>query len=95
MAQAYRDEREAPPFGIAVHSSARAFAPGGDEPFRFIWLNWYNHSEPKIDPKALLAHLGRYFQWQSAHSTVTGYGMDRIQHHQKLANEYFTLGAAA
>ena len=36
MAQAFRDEREAPPYGIAVHSSARAFAPDGDQPFRFV-----------------------------------------------------------
>ncbi len=92
MAQAYRDEGSAPPFGIAVHSSARAFAPDGDRPFRFIWLNWYDYSDPKIDPSKLLEQLERYFDWQKAHSTVTGYAQDRIEHHRRLAREFFTLG---
>jgi len=91
MAQAYREEGSAPPFGLAVDSSARAFAPDGDEPFRFIWLNWFRYSDPKIDPAQLLAHLEQYFAWQEAHSTVTGYGPERIAHHRKLAREYFTL----
>ncbi len=91
MAQAYRDEREAPPFGLAVHSSARGFAPDGDQPFRFIWLDWFNYSDPKVDPAQMLAHLDEYFEWQLAHSTVTGYAEDRIRHHLKLVREYFTL----
>ncbi len=91
MAQAYREESEAPPFGIAVHSSARAFAPTGDKPFRFIWLNWYEHCEPPIDAKLLLGQLDKYFDWQETHSTVTGYALNRIEHHRKLAREYLTL----
>jgi hypothetical protein len=93
MAQAYRDESAAPPFGIAVHSSARAFAPDGDEPFRFIWLDWFRHSQPCIDPSQLLTHLEKYFDWQAAHSTVTGYSPERIEHHRKLCREYLSLGA--
>ncbi len=95
MAQAYREEREAPPFGIAVHSSARAFSPEGDKPFRFIWLDWFNHADPPIEPKELMAHLEKYFEWQLAHSTVTGYAEDRILHHRKLAREFFTLADTA
>ncbi|MCX6592000.1 MAG: cold shock domain-containing protein [Acidobacteria bacterium] len=95
MAQAYRDEREAPPFGIAVHSSARAFSPEEDKPFRFIWLDWFNYAEPRIDPKELMIQLQKYFDWQLAHSTVTGYAEDRIRHHLKLAREFFTLADSA
>lgn len=92
MAQAYRDEGTAPPFGIAVHSSARAFAPDGDWPFRFIWHDWYKHAKPAIDPAELLEGLQKYFDWQKKHATMTGYAPDRIEHHSKLAREFFTSG---
>jgi hypothetical protein len=95
MAQAYRDEREAPPFGIAVHSSARAFAPDGDGPFRFIWHDWFKYAQPAIDPVLLLKGLEKYFDWQRKHSTMTGYAPDRIEHHNRLAREFFTAGPAA
>lgn len=91
MAQAHRDEAEAPPFGISVHSSARAFAPNTDKPFRFIWLDWFRYSTPPIDPKQMLAHLNEYFDWQQAHFNATGYRPDRIAHHRQLASEYYTL----
>lgn len=90
VAQAYRTEGSAPPFGIAAHSSARAFAPAGDEPFRFIWLDWFRSSRPRVDPALLLAKLNEYFDWQSAHCNMTGYEPARIGHHRKLAAEYFT-----
>lgn len=92
MAQAYNAERDGAPFGVAVHSSARAFAPLGDEPFRFIWLDWFRAAQPPIDAKALLAHLAKYFEWQTHHYNMTGYKPDRIAHHRQLAKEYFTSG---
>lgn len=91
MAQAYQEEREAPPFGIAVHASARAFAPDADRPFRFVWLNWFDYCDPKVDSLRLLEKLRKYFSWQLDHSTVTGYQEDRIRRHLRLATEYFTL----
>lgn len=90
MAQAYRDEGLAPPFGIAIHSSARAFAPGHDSPFPFIWLDWFRHSRPAIDPSEMLVQLNDYFEWQSDHFNLTGYAPERIKHHRQLANEYYT-----
>jgi hypothetical protein len=94
MAQAYREEGTAPPFGIAVHSSARAFSPPDCKPFRFIWLDWYRYSRPKIDPAQMLAHLNGYFDWQAAHFNATGYAKERISHHRQLANEYYTLSSS-
>ena len=92
MAQAYQAERDAPPFGIAAHSSARGFAPEGDYPFRFIWLDWYRGARPCTDPRALLAKLETYFDWQKDHCLMTGYEPERIERHRKLAREYFTAG---
>jgi hypothetical protein len=92
MAQAYRAEREAPPFGIAVHSSARAFAPEGDRPFRFIWLDWFRTSDPQVNAREMLEQLNVYFDWQVKHCNMTGYDSKRIEYHRKLSVEYFTAG---
>lgn len=93
MAQAYASEREAPPFGIAAHSSARAFAPEGDRPFRFIWLDWFHGCTPPVDVPELLEKMNTYFKWQADHCNMTGYEPNRIDHHRKLAEEYFTASA--
>jgi hypothetical protein len=90
MIQAYQAERESPPFGISVDPSARAFSPSGEQPFRFIWLNWYRSSQPPVDPEKMLGRLDRYFDWQKDHCNMTGYEPVRIEHHRKLAHEYFT-----
>ena len=58
-------------------------------PFPFIWLDWFRHSRPAIEPAAMLAQLNDYFAWQAAHCNMTGYGADRIAHHRQLANEYY------
>src|SRR5438309_875923 len=37
MVQAHLAEADAPPFGVFVHESARAFAPRGEEPLHDRW----------------------------------------------------------
>ena len=93
MAQAYQTERDAPPFGVAVHSSARSFAPSGDSPFPFVWLDWHRRSRPCVDAKSLLGKLQAYFDWQSEHCIMTGYEPERIERHRNLAREFLTSGA--
>jgi len=47
--QAYKSESVTPPFGIAIHESARAFSPAGETPFRLThWLWWQVHDEAKL-----------------------------------------------
>jgi hypothetical protein len=92
MAQAYREERQAPPFGIAVHSSATEFAPAPDKPFRYIWLDWYRTADPAVDIPELLKQLSSFFEWQTCHHNMTGYDPERSAHHQQLAKEFFTSG---
>lgn len=94
MAQAYQGEREAPPFGIAAEASARAFSPERDRPFRFLWLDWFRHCSPSVDPSAMLAKLEEYFEWHSNHTNLTAYDIKRIEHHRQLAREYFTASAS-
>ncbi len=93
IAEAYKAESDAPPFGIAAHSSARAFAPEGDRPFRFIWLDWYRSATPPVDTEELLSKLGAYFEWQDKHYNMTGYKPEAITRHRRLAEEYFTASS--
>lgn len=39
--QAYRTEHDSPAYGVAVHESARAFAPKGQRPFRSTLWRWW------------------------------------------------------
>lgn len=91
MVQAHDAESTAAPFGIAVDASARAFAPEGETPFGFIWLDWFNYCTPRVDSSQLLAQMEEYFLWQKAHTTVTGYKPDRVDYHHKLATEFFSM----
>src|ERR1700743_3546507 len=44
--KAYKTESSAAPYGIAIHESARAFAPEGERPFQMThWLWWQDNPE--------------------------------------------------
>lgn len=65
--QAFSHEREAPPFGVYIHESARAFAPDGDDPFNFVWWKWFRSNDDQFDEEEL-AHqvrdkLEEYWEW--------------------------------
>ena len=89
MAQAYQAEAGAPPYGIAIHESARAFAPENERPFRFIWWDWYSRGEPRLDTARMVQALNQYFDWHVEHTNTTGYDAQRIEHHRALVREYF------
>lgn len=42
VVQAHENEKLAPPFGIFIHESARAFAPAGTAPMKHVWWKWVN-----------------------------------------------------
>ena len=89
LVQAYRGESKAPPFGIYVDESARAFAGPKEEPFSFIWWDWYTHATPPLDAQKMHQALQSHFDWYMQHTNTTGYETSRIEHHSKLADEYF------
>ena len=89
MIQAYRSESNAAPFGIAIDESARGFAPEGNSPFRFVWWRWLG-SRSDVSHEVLMGKLCEYFKWQRKFTNTTGYPIDRIDHHEKLAEEYFS-----
>lgn len=89
LAQAYRGEREAPPFGIYVDESARAFAGEGEQGFAFIWWDWYSKAKPPLDRKRMHSALLEHFKWCEQYEITIGYRHDRMEHHRRLADEYF------
>jgi len=90
MVQAHLSEAGAPPFGVFVHESARAFAPGGSEPLHSIWWKWANNANQAVWD-ALRPNLQQYFQWYAERSAPLGYPADRIKVHQEMAQQYFAL----
>lgn len=90
LAQAYRGERKAPPFGIYIDESARAFCGPDERCFTFIWWDWYTQARPPLDAQKMHAALQEHFQWCKKYTETIGYEPERIDYHARLADdEYF------
>lgn len=91
LEQSYGAERRAPPFGVYVHESARAFAPTGVKPINSVWWQWWHKdkSAQKI-AKALPKELKSYFKWCEEHAEEIGYPKERIKAHEELGREYLS-----
>jgi hypothetical protein len=101
--QAYKIEASAPPYGIAIHESARAFSPAGEPPFNMThWLWWQEHKEAKrasglpslIDLKDVLAsELHRQFDWMASTLILHGISGDTINKWRAAADQYLLGGS--
>jgi hypothetical protein len=91
LAQAYTSERLAPPFGVYVHESARAFAPVDGQPMTTVFWRWWRTN--KIAQQVVLAlpkEIESYFEWCRNHTAQIEYPLDRINAHHRLATEYLS-----
>ena len=88
MVQAHLAEAEAPPFGINVHESARAFAPAGTEPLHDRWWSWDNGAT-HATWSALPAALQAYYTWCEERARRIDYLVERIGVHRQMAAQYF------
>lgn len=88
MIQAHLGERNAPPFGVYVHESARAFAPANQTPFHFAWWRWFAPARWLPLAQELKVQLPLYFDWCAARSQAISYEPDRIKYHRELAAQY-------
>lgn len=94
IVQAFEHEQKAPPFGVYVHESARAFAPDDDDPFRFVWWRWYESKNTnKYDRENLARDLHErisdYYNYCEDNTNRINYCEDRIAKHRDQVNEYF------
>lgn len=87
MIQSHLGERSAPPFGVFVHESARAFAAAGDQPFRQVWWEWFRQHHQAL-AQELRQELNDYFDWCAARSGAILYDRDRIAAHRQMAEQY-------
>ena len=90
MVQAHLSEREAPPFGIFVHESARTFSPKDVEPLHWIWWRWSEDAPETLQiwnklKEELITHLDDC----RARSQAMLYAEDRIAVHKKMVEQYF------
>ena len=88
MVQAHQSERNAPPFGLFVHESARAFSPPGVNPLHHVWWRWVNAGNAPVW-NALRPALHQHYQWCRERPNHLLYDIDRINVHDGLAQQYF------
>jgi len=97
--QAYRGEGAAPPYGIAIHESARSFAAAGTTPFLMThWLWWLTHAELEhpvgAPPLAVLkdvlcADLLKHFAWVRSTLLLHGLAPEKIMQWEQMSQQYF------
>lgn len=89
VVQAYDVETTAPPFGVRVHPSAKAFAPEGNSPFPSNYWRWYDKHQDKELVEQLRECLDRYFEFMAAHEHELEYPAHERERHDVLRREYF------
>lgn len=86
IVDANQSEHDAPPFGIAIHQSAKAAAPAGDVPYAEEWWPWFGASFDKV---SFCDRLREYYAWcQKEHASIK-YDIRRILFHEYLSLKYF------
>lgn len=89
MIQAHNGESKAPPFGIYVDESARAFSPSNSKPIPHRWYKWIDSSNSTIW-NSMNSQISQYFDWCNSISFEIKYDQNRIDHHRLLAQQYFS-----
>ena len=91
ISHAYEAESFAPPFGVYIHESARAFAPetDGSYPYHVNLWRWSNFDNALSWAlrRTLLAH----FEWLEKNPVAALYDLEAMRRHKALAVEYFKL----
>ena len=97
--QAYLSESTSAPFGIAIHESARSFAPVGFSPFRMShWIWWQNNNEAPVAPglpplsdirSCLVDDLMNYIDWMDSSLIYHGVAKEKTATWRRQIYEYF------
>lgn len=90
ISHAYEAEGSAPPFGVYIHESARAFAPvPHGYPYYTNLYKWFDDDDALTwaTRRTLLEH----FDWLEKNPTASQYEPEALKRHKSLATEYFRL----
>lgn len=87
VVDAHQIEPTAPPFGLAVHQSAKIANSAGEEAFADDWWHWYDDD---FDKSEFSDRLREYYDWCRKDSGKIKYDIQRILFHEYLALKYFS-----
>ncbi len=100
--QAYQAESHAPPYGVAVHDSARSFSAAGNLPFRQTHWLWWPTLQELPNPSGVvslpdLAHclaidLKTHFEWMQRTAIFHGLPSDKVDQWAAKVRQYFSVG---
>lgn len=93
LTQAFDAEKQAAPYGIWIHESARSFAPTTVHPLTGTHWHWWRYQTAPTDQllvDCLHSQLLDYLDWCKRHSTYLLYEEPRIDVHRQLVGQYFT-----
>lgn len=93
LTQAYQAEKKSSPFGVALHESARTFAPSGETVLSGSYIKWwkiFSRQNDDLLALQLYASLKQHYVWCSAHTVALSYDKQDIERHQAIADEYFS-----
>ena len=85
--QAFLGEKSAPPFGIYIDESARAFAPDGEKPIQWKWHRWDFWT--KFPLNTMIDKMTVYFQYVHNHAISLNYPQEDVKRHISTFNDYF------
>ena len=83
MIQSFTSERNAPPFGVYIHESARIV--GKLQGRYYEWLR--DDNERRLSMKE---SLNQYFDWCKEHHNQLDMEINKIEKYKELINEYFS-----
>jgi hypothetical protein len=92
MVQAHLAEPSAPPFGIAVHESARTFAPAHSDPLHCAWWFW-KHTTTQSTWSALPDKMKDYLIWCRSRAVPYEYPVERVRAHEELFGQFMALAS--
>ena len=82
MIQAFNAEKDAPPFGVYIHESARK-----NDGIKGRYYNWCTDDNTKNKLKHMLL---LYFSWCKLHSPYLRMDRIKISHYEELVEDYFS-----
>jgi hypothetical protein len=91
LSQAYDDEHRAPPFGIYLNESTRAFSAPHDDVFQGVYWKWWSFNNEAADNELvtyLRDSVRAYYKWAERHPATLLYESSRMKEHLALFEEY-------
>lgn len=88
--QAHLAEKDAPPFGIFIHETAREVCSNGVRLFSGSWFRWFVAKSQKQLYHKLKRKVADYFKWCRGHYLEIGYEIKALERHELASEQFFS-----